>query len=111
MLQFCKKKYCKNIHFYNNQRYIVLLRTIFRGTLEHTPQNVCLLCYLVRFGLHFLRTFSEANIYEYLSSIFFANFSACGRPFLYLWGAFLGPPPRTKLSACAHEYMELLRTR
>ena len=56
---------------------IVLLRTIFRGTLEHTPQNVCLLCYLVRFGLHFLRTFSEANIYEYLSSIFFANFSAC----------------------------------
>ena len=74
--------------------------------MEHTPQNVCLLCNLVRFGLHFLRTFSEANIYEYLSSIFFANFSACGRPFLYLWGAFFGfPPSRTKLSACAHEYM------
>ena len=47
----------------------------------------------MRFGLHFLRTFSEANIYEYLSSIFFANFYACGRPFLYLWGAFFGSPP------------------
>ena len=82
------------------------------GTLEHSPQNVCLLCNLVRFGLHFLRTFSEANIYEYLSSICFANFSACRRPFLCLWGAFFGsPPPRTKLSACAYEYMMvLLRT-
>ena len=112
MLQFCKN--CKNIHFYKNQRYCIA-RTIFKGTLEHTPQNVCLLCNLVRFGLHFLRTFSEANIYEYLSSIFFANFSACGRPFLYSWGAVFGfppPPPRTKLSACAHEYMMvLLRTR
>ena len=80
--------------------------------MEHTPENVCLLCNLVRFGLHFLRTFSEANIYEYFSN-FFANFSACGRPVLYLWGAFFGsPPPRTKLSACAHEYMMvLLRTR
>ena len=110
---FVKKKYCKNIHFYKNQRYCITAHYI-RGTLEHTPQNVCLLCNLVRFGLHFLRTFSEANIYEYLSSIFFANFSACGRHFLYLWGAFFGfppPPPRTKLSACAHEYMELLRTR
>ena len=75
---------------------IVLLSTIYRGTLEHTPQSVCLLCNLVRFRLHFLRTFFEANIYEYLSSIFFANFSACGRPFLYLWGVFFGfpsPPP------------------
>ena len=78
---------------------IVLLRTIlgvleWSTRLEHTPQNVCLLCNLVRFGLHFLRTFSEAaNIYEYLSSIFFANFSACGRPFLYLWGAFFGFSP------------------
>ena len=76
MLQFCKKKYCKNIYFYKNQRYCITAHYI-RGTLEHTPQNVCLLCNLVRFGLHFLRTFSEANIYEYLSSIFFANFSAC----------------------------------
>ena len=51
----------------------------------------------MRFGLHFLKTFSEATIYEYLSSIiilgFFADFSAYGRPFLYLWGAFFGPPP------------------
>ena len=92
---------------------IVLLRTVFRSTLEHTPQNVCLLCNLVRFGLHFLRTFSEANIYEYLSSIFFANFSACGRSFFVFMGSLFGPPPpRTKLSACAHEYMMvLLRTR
>ena len=120
MLQFykcykCDKKYIfVKIFIFIKIKDIVLLRTIFRGTLEHTPQNVCLLCNLVRFGLHFLRTFSEANIYEYLSSIFFAIFSACGRPFLYLWGAFFGypPPPRTKLSACAHEYMMvLLRTR
>ena len=89
---FVKKKYCKNIHFYKNQRYCITAHYI-RGTMEHTPQNVCLLCNLVRFGLHFLRTFSEANIYEYLSSIFFANFSACGRHFLYLWGAFFGFPP------------------
>ena len=108
MLQFCKKNIVK-IFIFIKIKDIVLLRTIFRGTLEHTPQNVCLLCNLVRFGLHFLRTFSEANIYEYLSSIFFANFSACGRPFLYLWGAFFGfPPPRTKLYACAHEYMMVL---
>ena len=67
----------------------------------YTPQNVCLLCNLVRFGLHFLRTFSEANIYEYLSSIFFANFSVCGRPFLYLWGAFFGfPPPPPNKTFC-----------
>ena len=80
---------------------IVLLRTIFKGTLKHTPQNVCLLCNLVRFGLHFLRTFSEANIYKYLCSIFFANFSACGRPFLYLWGAFFGiPPPPPNKTLC-----------
>ena len=77
----------------------------------------CLLCNLVHFGLHFLKTFSEANIYEYLSSIIiwglFADFSACGRFFLYLWGSFFGfppPPLRTKLSVCAHEYMVLLRT-
>ena len=112
MLQFCKKNIVK-IFIFIKIKDIVLLRTIFRGTLEHTHQNVCLLCNLVRFGLHFLRTFSEANIYEYLSSIFFAIFFACGRPFLYLWGVFFGfllppppppPPPRTKLSACAHEY-------
>ena len=70
---------------------------IFRGILEHTPQNACLLRNLVRFGGHFLRAFSEANIYEYLSSIFiwglFVNFSAYGRPFLFLWGAFFGSPP------------------
>ena len=111
MLQSCTKNIVKKFIFIKF-KYFVLLRTIFRGILEHSPQNVCLLCNLVRFGLHFLRTFSEANIYEYLSSIFFANFSACGRPFLYLWGAFFEfPPPRTKLSACAHEYMVLLRTR
>ena len=50
LLQFCKKN-----HFYIKIKDIVLLRTIFRGILEHTPQNVCLLCNLVRFGLHFLK--------------------------------------------------------
>ena len=89
---FVKKNIVK-IFIFINIKDIVLLRTIFRGTLEHTSQNVCLLCHLVHFGLHFLRTLSEANIYEYLSSIFFAHFSACGRPFLYLWGAFFGFPP------------------
>ena len=87
------------MHFYKNQRYCITAHCI-RGTLEHTPQNVCLLCNLVRFGLHFLGTFSEANIYEYLSSIFFANFSACGRPFLYLWGAFFGFPPPPNKTFC-----------
>ena len=67
---FVKKNIVK-IFIFIKIKDIVLLHTIFRGTLEHTPQNVCLLCNLVRFGLHFLRTFSEANIYEYLSSIFF----------------------------------------
>ena len=80
------------------------MHTIFRGILEHTSQNVCLLYNLMRFGLHFLRTFSEANIYEYLSSIFiwglFADFSACGRPFLYLWGAFFRPPSPLNKTFC-----------
>ena len=88
------KKNIVKIFLFIKIKDTVLLRTIFWGILEYTPQNVCLLCNLVRFGLHFLRTFSEANIYEYLSSIFFANFSACGRLFLYLWGAiFRFPPP------------------
>ena len=100
LLQFCKKNIVK-IFIFIKIKDIVLLHTIFRGTLEHTPQNVYLLCNLVRFELHFLRTFSEANIYEYLSSIFFANFSACGRSFLYLWGAFFGlPPPPPNKTFC-----------
>ena len=112
MLQFCKKNIVK-IFIFIKIKDIVLLRTIFRGTLEHTPQNVCLLCNLVRFGLHFLRTFSEANIYEYLSSILFANFSACGRPFLYLWEAFFGspPPPEQNYLRALMNMMVLLRTR
>ena len=57
-----QKKNIVKIFIFIKIKDIVLLRTIFRGTLEHTPQNVCLLCNLVRFGLHFLRTFSEANI-------------------------------------------------
>ena len=96
MQQFCKKNIVK-IFIFIKIKDIVLLRTICRGTLigAYSPEClfIVLLCNLVRFGLHFLRTFSEANIYEYLSSIFFANFSSCGRPFLYLWGAFFGSPP------------------
>ena len=95
MLQFCKK-----IHFYKNQRYYISIRTIFRGTLEHTPQNVCLLCNLVRFGLHFLRTFSEANIYEYLSSIFFANFLHVEGLFSIYGEPFLGSPPPPNKTFC-----------
>ena len=92
MLQFCKKNIVK-IFIFIKIKDIVLLRTIFRGTLEHTPQNVCILCNLVRFGLHFLRTFSEANIYEYLSSIFFANFLHVEGLFCIYGEPFFGFPP------------------
>ena len=33
---------------------------LYLRVLEHTPQNVCLLCNLVRFGVHYSRTFSYA---------------------------------------------------
>ena len=36
----------------------VLLRTLYLGVLEHTPQIFCQLCHLVCFGAHFPGTFS-----------------------------------------------------
>ena len=73
---------------------IVLLRTIFKGTLEHTPQNVCLLCNLVRFGLHFLRTFSEANIYINIYVVYFLLIFLHVEGLFCIYGElFFGSPP------------------
>ena len=47
------KKYCKNIHFCIKIINNVLLRTLYFGVLEHTPQISCQLCNLVCFGAHF----------------------------------------------------------
>ena len=52
LLKFIKKK-CKNIHFYIKIIDNVLLRTLYLGVLEHTPQISCQLCNLVCFGAHF----------------------------------------------------------
>ena len=62
---FCKKKWCNLVRFrvyfaaiwqkkkcsffYTKVIDIVL----YIGVLEHTPQNVCLLCNLVRLGIYF----------------------------------------------------------
>ena len=46
-------KFCKNFHFYIKIIDNVLLRTLYLGVLEHTPQISCQLCNLVSFGAHF----------------------------------------------------------
>ena len=48
-----EKKYCKNIHSYIKIIDNVLLRTLYLGVLEHTPQISCQLCNFVCFGAHF----------------------------------------------------------
>ena len=52
LLKFCKKN-CKNIHFYIKIIDHVLVRTLYLGVLEHTPQISCQFCNLVSFGAHF----------------------------------------------------------
>ena len=47
---------------------IVLLRTIFMDIGAYTSQNIFVLCNFVRFGVHFLRTFSLENIYDNLNN-------------------------------------------
>ena len=53
LLQFRQKKIVKMFIFYTQVIEIVLLRTIYRGIGAYTPQNVCLLCNLVRLGIYF----------------------------------------------------------
>ena len=52
LLKFCKKN-CKKIHFYRKIIDNILLRTLYLGVLEHTPQISCQLCNLVCFVAHF----------------------------------------------------------
>ena len=51
--KFCKKKNCKDIHFFIKIINNVLLRTLYLGVLEHTPQISCQLCNLVCFRAHY----------------------------------------------------------
>ena len=48
-----KKKIVKILIFYTKLLDNVLLRTLYLGVLEHTPQIFCQLCNLVCFGPHF----------------------------------------------------------
>ena len=51
--KFCKKIIVKIFIFYIKIIDNVLLRTLYLGVLEHTPQISCQLCNLVCFGAHF----------------------------------------------------------
>ena len=62
---------------------IVLLRTIFKGTYWSILPRMFVYC-VIWCVLDYI--FWEL----FLKQIYF---SACGRPFLYLWGAFFGFPP------------------
>ena len=53
LLKFCKIKIVKIFIFYIKIIDNVLLRTLYLGVLEHTPQISCQLCNLVCFGAHF----------------------------------------------------------
>ena len=53
LLKFCKKKIVKIFIFYIKTIDNVLLRKLYLGVLEHTPQIYCQLCNLVCFGAHF----------------------------------------------------------
>ena len=57
LLQFCPKKFSKNVHFlYKNYRYCTTAHYILG--YWSILQNVCLLCNMVRLGIYFPRTFS-----------------------------------------------------
>ena len=53
LLKFKKKITVKIFIFYIKIIDNVLLRTLYLGVLEHTPQISCQLCNLVCFGAHF----------------------------------------------------------
>ena len=53
LLKFCKEIIVKIFIFYIKIIDNVLLRTLYLGVLEHTPQISCQLCNLVCFGAHF----------------------------------------------------------
>ena len=61
LLQFCPKKNVEIFMFYIKIIDILYYCALYLGELEHTPQNVFLLCNQVHFGIHFPRTFNPSK--------------------------------------------------
>ena len=57
LLKFCENKIGEIFIFYIKIIDNVLLRTLYLGVLEHTPQISCQLCNLVCFGEHYHKLF------------------------------------------------------